>query len=130
MPMLTPTCSALSRHEKRNAAIASRSDSAISRGGRDRSNRQQHGELVAAEPRQRAGLRHARPQHVAELAQEEIAGAVAARVVDDLELVEIHVEQCALVCWARPCDRRSAVDSRSSNSRRLMKPVSESWLAR
>ena len=54
---------------------------------------QQHGELVAAEPRERAGFRHARSQHVGELPQQQIAGAVAAGVVDDLELVEIHVQQ-------------------------------------
>ena len=109
MPMLTPTCSALSRHEKRNAAIASRSDSAISVAACQRVIGQQHRELVAAEPRERAGLRHARAQHVAELAQQQVAGAVAAGVVDDLELVEIHVEQRRRLAGLAPCTAASTV---------------------
>src|SRR5690606_12378801 len=54
---------------------------------------EQHGELVAAEPRDHVLAAHARLQDLRELPPQEIARRVAARVVDDLELIEIHVEQ-------------------------------------
>ena len=60
--------------------------------GRRRAVLEQHAELVAAEPRQRVAFAQARPQQRADLAQQLVAGGVAARVVDDLELVEVEVE--------------------------------------
>src|SRR5690606_20349505 len=53
---------------------------------------EQHAELVSAEPRQRVAPADLRLQQRAELAQQLVAGAVAARIVDDLELVEIDVQ--------------------------------------
>ena len=54
---------------------------------------QQHTELVAAEPRQGIAPADLRLEQIAELMQQGIAGAVAAGVVDDLELVEVQVQQ-------------------------------------
>ena len=51
---------------------------------------QQHAELVAAEARHHVGQPHPRLQHLAELAQQLVAGHVAAGVVDHLEAVEVH----------------------------------------
>ena len=53
---------------------------------------EQHAELVAAEARQRVAFAQARPQQRADLAQQLVAGRVAARVVDDLEFVEVEIE--------------------------------------
>ena len=53
---------------------------------------QQHAEFVAPEPRQRVSLAQLALQESADLAQQIVAGRVAARVVDLLEAVEIEVE--------------------------------------
>ncbi len=55
--------------------------------------RQQHAELVAAEPGQDVAVAHLGLQHLGQQLQQHVAGAVAAGVVDDLELVEVHVQQ-------------------------------------
>jgi hypothetical protein len=54
---------------------------------------QQHAELVAAEARQDVRLAQLSAQDRGELAQQLVAGDVAAGVVHDLELVEVDVEQ-------------------------------------
>ena len=54
---------------------------------------QQHAELVAAEPRHGIAPADLRLEQRADLAEQRIAGAVAAVVVDDLELIEIDVAQ-------------------------------------
>ena len=54
--------------------------------------RQQHAELVAAQARQHVGIAHLGLQHARQQLQQQVAGGVAAGVVDDLELVEIHVQ--------------------------------------
>ena len=51
----------------------------------------QHAELVAAQPRQRVAFAQPLLQHDADLAHELVARGVPARVVDDLELVEIEI---------------------------------------
>ena len=53
---------------------------------------EQHAELVAAEPRQRVALAQPRTEQHGDLAQELVARRVPARVVDELELVEIEVQ--------------------------------------
>ncbi len=58
-----------------------------------RASLEQHAELVAAEARQRVAPAHLGLQQRAHLPEQRIAGAVAAGVVDDLELVEVEVAQ-------------------------------------
>src|SRR5690606_7531664 len=53
---------------------------------------EQHAELVSAEPREGVPPADLRLQQRADLPQQLVARAVAARVVDDLELVEIDVQ--------------------------------------
>ena len=65
---------------------------------RDRARRgrvvgEQHGELVAAEPGDGVAARGGRSQPPAELHEQAVAVVVAERVVDLLELVEVHDEQ-------------------------------------
>ena len=52
---------------------------------------QQQSELVAAEPRERVVAAHPPLQHLRQLAQQFVAGDVAAGVVDDLELIQIEI---------------------------------------
>ena len=54
---------------------------------------QEHAEFVAAEAGQRVALAHHALQDAPDLAQELVAGDVAAAVVDRLELIEIEVAQ-------------------------------------
>ena len=77
------------------------------RGLIERAALQQHAELVAAEARDGVGGAHARLQQARHVAQQPVAGLVAAGVVDDLELVEVDVQQrvrafAALRAAARP----------------------------
>src|SRR5690606_15785111 len=53
---------------------------------------EQHPELVAAEPRERIAPANLRLQQRADLLQQLVARAVTARVVDDLELVEVDMQ--------------------------------------
>ena len=89
---------------------------------------QQHAELVAAEPRDHVDGAHARLDQRGDLADQPVAGRVAAGVVDQLELVQVDVEQgvARAAADASPC---SAACSRASNSRRLISPVSASCAA-
>jgi hypothetical protein len=54
---------------------------------------QQQTKLVAPEPRQPVGLAGPRLQELTDLAQQFVAGDMAAGVVDDLELVEIDIQK-------------------------------------
>jgi hypothetical protein len=123
----TPTFITRSCQTKRKSRIAWRRFSAMRWRCRACS-RQQHAELVAAEARQRVGGADARLQHARDLLEQAVAGLVAAGVVDDLELVEVEVHE-------HVADRRLGAHrlqrslSRFSNSRRLIRPVSASWVA-
>ena len=52
----------------------------------------EHGELVAAEPRDQILLAHGAAQALGDLDQQPVAGLVAEAVVDDLEVVEVEEE--------------------------------------
>ena len=54
---------------------------------------QEHGELVAAEPRERVAAAHDALQARGDLLQQAVAGVVAERVVDLLEAVEVDEQQ-------------------------------------
>jgi len=59
---------------------------------------QQHGELVAAEPCRGVAVAEAAHQPLGHLAEHAVAGLVAQRVVDDLEVVDVdeqHVDRVA-----------------------------------
>ena len=88
---------------------------------------QQHGELVAAQPRHQVARAHAVGQAARHLAQQRVAGDVAEAVVDDLEAVEVeehHREARA----SRPARVRStATSSRSLKQLRLARSVRLSW---
>ena len=88
----------------------------------------QHGELVAGEARDDVGRAHAAPHHVRDPAQDQVAGAVPAAVVDRLQPVDIHDEQGALAAVA-VLERERLDSSSSRNRRRFISPVSESWSA-
>src|SRR6185369_9840410 len=53
---------------------------------------EQHAELVAAEPRERVAPANLRFEQRADLLEQRVAGVVAARVVHNLELVEVEIE--------------------------------------
>jgi hypothetical protein len=73
------------------------------------------------------GVAHAGAQPARHLHQQFVAGAVAQRVVDDLEAVQVDQQQRHLVLHAaRLLQRRSA---RQISWRRLGRPVSASKLA-
>ena len=55
-----------------------------------------HRELIAAQAGDGVAFAHRALQHDADLAQQFVAGDVAAGVVDDLELVQVHVTQAVL----------------------------------
>ncbi len=92
MPMLAPTDSVLPPQTKRKSRIAWRAASAM-RFACSSEHLEQHAELIAAEARE--GVRGAYPrlQHAGHIAQQPVAGLVAAGIVDDLELVEVDVQQ-------------------------------------
>ena len=88
---------------------------------------QQHGELVAAEARERVAGAQPLAQQRRDATDELVAGVVAERVVDVLEVVEVEHEQRAARAVARDLgDWRS---SSCSKRRRLSSPVSGSWSA-
>ena len=92
-----------------------------SRGGSRRTRRRRSARAC----RTRAGARAAARRRSDQL----VAGAVAERVVDVLEVVEVEHQDRA----ARGRSARRAISSRSSSSskrRRLIRPVSGSWSAR
>jgi hypothetical protein len=87
----------------------------------------QDAEFIAAEPRDDVRRAHVRLQQRGDVAQQAVAGRVTAGVVDHLELVEVDVQQrVRALARARALQRAC---SRLSNSRRLIRPVSASWLA-
>ena len=55
---------------------------------------QEHTELVTAKPRECIAPANFRFQQRTELAEQSVTRVVAARIVDDLELIEIEVQQC------------------------------------
>ena len=57
-------------------------------------------ELLAAEPRGHVGVARGRPQHLGEAPQDVVAGVVAERVVDALEVVEVDHQQRQLAARA------------------------------
>ena len=59
----------------------------------ERAARHQHGELVAAQPGHEVDLAHRVLEQGGDPAEQLVAGQVAAGVVDQLELVEVHVAQ-------------------------------------
>ena len=71
--------------------------------------------------------RSARPQPLGDGDQQPVAGAVAERVVDDLEVVEVDEEHREPGRWL--ARRASASRSGRSNSVRFGRPVSASWWA-
>ena len=89
--------------------------------------RQQHGELVAADAGHELGAGDAGLQARADLAQQPVAGVVAERVVELLEVVEVDQQQRELGLDAR--GRRSWSRRGAANSlRRLARPVSGSCM--
>ena len=89
---------------------------------------EQDRELVAAEARGHVGAARARVQPARELDQHLVAGGVAERVVDRLEVVEVEEDHRggALVRGARA---RRAWRTCSENIARLARPVTGSWNA-
>ena len=57
---------------------------------------EQDAELVAAQARQRVALAQMALQHAADLAQHLVARLVATGVIDELELVHVHIQQRSL----------------------------------
>ena len=53
---------------------------------------EQHAELVATQARQRVALAQPLAEHEADLPHQLVAGGMARRVVDELELIEIEIE--------------------------------------
>jgi len=93
--MLRPVESCRPSHSTRSSCPAWRSCSAMRRRA-GRAVLEQDAELVPAQPRQRIALAQVALQHAADLAQHLVTGLVAAGVVDELELVQVHEEQGAL----------------------------------
>ena len=119
---IPPSVNGWSRASSRRSAISSGA------GGRARAVGDHH-ELVAAEAPERVGLAHDRRQPRCDRAQQLVAGAVAERVVDRLEVVEIDEQRGdrGSGCGARAS---SICSTRSRISVRLGRPVSASWVAR
>src|SRR5262249_3951920 len=61
---------------------------------------QQHPELVATETANRIAVAHGIPQHLGNLAQHAVACEVSARVVDDLEAIQVEITQHVLAIAA------------------------------
>jgi hypothetical protein len=80
---------------------------------------EQDGELVAAEARDAVGVGHGATQPRAHLAQHVVADAVAQRVVDVLEAVQVHHEDAELVApsMASPMARASSLEKRERLAR-------------
>ena len=73
----------------------------------ERATREQHRELVAADARDGVRIAHALLEQRGDLAQQIVAGDVAARVVDELEAVEIEIaDDVADAFAARRVERR------------------------
>jgi len=68
----------------------------------------QDAEFVAAEPGDEIRGAHVQLQQCSHVAQQPVAGAVAAGVVDHLELVQFHVQQGVRALPSRAPARRSA----------------------
>ena len=69
---------------------------------------EQHRELVAADARDGVGVAHALFEQRRDLAQQIVAGDVPARVVDELEAIEIEIaDDVADAFAARRVERRS-----------------------
>ena len=79
----------------RSVRIASSSSSAVAARLVGAAVGQQDGELVAAEAGDRGAVAHALAQRVGHLADQLVAGAVAERVVDVLEAVDVEQHDCA-----------------------------------
>ncbi len=79
---------------------------------------QQRAEFITAQAREDIGAAQLLVDQPRNLTDQAIASRVSAGIVDDLELIEIQVEQSVL----------GAVTS-ASKSRRLLNPVSGSWVA-
>src|SRR6185312_12228061 len=63
---------------------------------------EQHAELIAAQAGDRIAVAHRVPQDLGDLAQHAVAGEMAARVVDDLETIEVEITQHVLAFAAMP----------------------------
>ena len=89
---------------------------------------QQHRELVAAEPREHVGVAQPRAQRPRDAHDQLVAGAVAERVVDRLEVVEVEHQRGA----ARPValDQRDVALELALERAPVEQPVSGSWSAR
>ena len=74
-------------------SAATRSRATRCGGRRGVGDRQQHGELVAAEPRGLRAARQRQPQPVGYLQQQPVAGEVSERVIDRTEPVEVDQHQ-------------------------------------
>ena len=129
MPMLTPTVEHAVLPDE--AIIANRLAQALRDAQRliQRAALQQDAELIPAQARQRVAAAHPRLQHPGDLLQQLIAGRMSAGIVDQLELIQIQIQQRMADACASWRTLSTAAVSRFSNSRRLMSPVSASWLA-
>ena len=128
MPMLAPTSSVSSpmreRRVERLAQLARRPPSRRRVGA---AGRQEDGELVAAEPGDRAARRDDGRAGGRRPRCSTVADVVAERVVDLLEPVEVHEHHRHRRC--RPVRGRARRSTRSWNSARLGSPVSGSCSA-
>ena len=107
---------------------ASRRRSAISSGpSASESSVGDHDELVPAEAPKRVGVAYDAIESLRDRSQELIAGAVAERLVDALEVVEIDEQRRHGVLWRRA--RTSICSVRSRISVRFGSPVNASWVA-
>ena len=79
--------------------------------------RQEHRELVAAQPRRQVVGADAVPDPVRDRGEQPVAGRVAQRVVDDLEVVEVEEEDDRSA--GRPAARSSCSSTRSAKRARL-----------
>ena len=105
--MLTPTVNERVLPDEMEIGDGLRSASRDADRGLGRAVLEQHAELVAAQARQRVAFAQPRPQHDADLAQQLVAGRVAAGVVDELELVEIEIEHRVVAAVARAARQRA-----------------------
>jgi hypothetical protein len=88
---------------------------------------EQHRELVAADARDGVRIADALLQQRSDLAQQVVARDVAARVVDELEAVEIEIADDVADAFAARRIERSLEPP--LELARLTRPVSASWLA-
>jgi hypothetical protein len=113
----------------RKAALAHRVDDLLADlfGVVDAAVLEQQRELVAAQARQQVVGAYLVADHVAKLAQQHVARAVASGVVDDLEAVQVDEAERGAVSCRRACSHASR--RRFSNQARLGSPVSASCVA-